>query len=57
MNRNRANVTIRKIQSGAEGLLFAWVSLQFTLYAALSLRALFFPDHCAEIIGFSVCLN
>lgn len=57
MNRNRAHTTIRKIQFWAEFLLCTYVFLLFTLFAALSIRTLFFPDQCAAITGFSVCLN
>ena len=50
-------MTIRTIQWCIEKLLSVFVFLLFVLYAALSVRAFFFPGHCAVLIGFSVCLK
>jgi hypothetical protein len=50
-------MTIRKFQFWLEALLVTMLFLLFMLYGTLSIRALFFPGHCAALAGFWVCLG
>jgi hypothetical protein len=50
-------MTIRKIQFWLETSYMVLVAALIVLYLALAVRAAFFPNHCAALIGFSVCLN
>lgn len=50
------NATIRKVLLQAEQLLYTGMFMQFTLCCALSIRAQFFPGHCAQFTVYTVCL-
>jgi hypothetical protein len=50
-------VTIRKIQRWVGALLFAALFVEVVFYDALCIRALFFPGHCAALVGVSICLK
>jgi hypothetical protein len=56
-NRSPKIMTIRKIQFWLETSYMVLVAALIVLYLALAVRAAFFPNHCAALIGFSVCLN
>jgi hypothetical protein len=56
-NRNAKIAVLRKIQFWLETSYMLFVFVLMMVYLALTIRAAFFPDHCAASIGFSVCLN
>ncbi len=56
-NRNPRIAVIRKIQFWLETSYMLFIFVLIVLYFALAVRAAFFANHCAALIGFSVCLN